>query len=349
MKRFLNEAQRKELKAAHRKEEELRYGDRIKAILCLDSGLDYVEAAEYLLCDEKTIRNYEQRYLSGGLEALLSDNHRGGSGKLTKEQEEKLKAHLRENLYPTAKAINDYIKKSVGIEYSISGVHELLGRLNFVYKKPKIVPGKGNPEAQLEFIEEYEDIRHEQGDFDKVYFVDAAHPQFNTTASYGWIERGTDVELPAHTGRQRLNLNGALDIDTHQVVVQAAETINAQSTIELFKALEEMNPLAATIWVILDNARYYRNKEVRQYLEHSRIVAVFLPPYSPNLNLIERVWKFFKKQVLYNVYYENFAAFRTAALHFFKTASNTYSAELDSLLTENFHLFENMEPRKIQL
>ena len=91
------------------------------------------------------------------------------------------------------------------------------------------------------------------------------------------------------------------------------------------------------LYVICDNARYYRSKAVQEYLETSRVKLVFLPPYAPNLNLIERFWKFLKKKVLYNRYYETFDEFREACETFFKIRTNT-QRELRSLLTANFEL-----------
>ena len=96
-----------------------------------------------------------------------------------------------------------------------------------------------------------------------------------------------------------------------------------------------MHLVATWIYVICDNARYYRSKAVQAYLKTSRIKLVFLPPYAPNLNLIERLWKFFKKQVLYNRYYETFAEFKAACEAFFSNPSQ-YEVQLRSLLTENF-------------
>jgi len=100
--------------------------------------------------------------------------------------------------------------------------------------------------------------------------------------------------------------------------------------------------------VICDNARYYRSKAVQEYLETSRIKLVFLPPYAPNLNLIERFWKFLKKNVLYNRYYETFDEFREACETFFKNP-HKYQRELRSLLTANFELIGCVKSRNIDV
>ena len=120
-------------------------------------------------------------------------------------------------------------------------------------------------------------------------------------------------------------------------MVRFDDTVNAESTIALLERLERLNPSATCIHVICDNARYYRSKAVKAYLQTSRIELVFQPPYAPNLNLIERFWKFFKKKVLYQQYYETFKEFRAACKKFFRQAKR-YKKELRSLLAENFHI-----------
>ena len=90
------------------------------------------------------------------------------------------------------------------------------------------------------------------------------------------------------------------------LVMRYDDTINADSTIKLFEQIKMAYPHAKKITIICDNARYYRSKMVRAYLENSSIELIFLPPYAPNLNLIERYWKYFKKIVLYISYYEPF-------------------------------------------
>ncbi len=114
-------------------------------------------------------------------------------------------------------------------------------------------------------------------------------------------------------------------------------SVNAQSTVLLFKQLEKLHPEAEKIYVVLDNARYYRSVLVQEHVEHSKIELVFLPAYAPNLNLIERVWKFFKKKVLANRYYESFLDFQKVCGSFFKNIRQ-YKNELQSLLTEKFQI-----------
>ena len=205
--------------------------------------------------------------------------------------------------------IQQYIKDTFEVSYTISGVTQLLRRMDFVYKKPKHVPGKANRQDQEQFIESYHQLKSSKKPEDPIYFMDAAHPQHNSVPSYGWIKKGQEAEIKANCGRQRLNINGAVEIETMTVVHRFDDTINADSTIALFEQLERKHPTSKVIHIIADNARYYRSKLVQEFLETSRIVIHFLPPYSPNLNLIERLWKYFRKKVLYNHYYETFSEF----------------------------------------
>ena len=141
---------------------------------------------------------------------------------------------------------------------------------------------------------EYEKLKQTKGDEDPVYFMDAVHPQHNPVTAYGWIKRGEEQEVRSNTGRKRLNINGAINLEQLEPVVRYDDTINADSAIALLQQLEDLHLEATWIYVICDNARYYRSKAVTAYIKTSRIKLIFLPPYAPNLNLIERLWKFFK-------------------------------------------------------
>jgi len=235
------------------------------------------------------------------------------------------------------KSVIAYIDKQYGVRYSISGVTDLLHRLGFSYKKPTHVPGKQDPAQQQAFLEEYEQIKADKGENDMIYFADATHPQHNSAPSYGWIKKGREKELNANCGRQRLNINGAINIETLEPTTGFYDTINADSAIDLFAKIEAKHPDANVIYVIVDNARYYRSRLLKKHLSGTKMKLIFLPPYPPNLNLIERYWKLFKKKVLNNHYYETFGEFKRACESFFRKRKK-YLPELQTLLTENFQI-----------
>ena len=328
------------LKKAHRAARNKRDAYRINTIVLLGTGWTIREVAEALFLDDETIRNYLKRYKAGELNALLNDNYKGYSGKLSKSEIAQLDSHLNENTYLRSQDIVFYVAKQFKVEYCISGMKDLLHRLSYVYKKPKLVPGKADVKAQEEFIEFYKELKVIKGAHDPVYFMDGSHPQHNSVAAYGWIKKGKVKKLKSNTGRQRLNINGAFNIDELSTVVGYDDSINAQSTISLLKKIESKHPCSEIIYTICDNARYYRSKMVREYLEKSKVKLVFLPPYSPNLNLIERLWKYFHKIVLYNKYYETFDEFKNACKSFFRRIKR-YKGELSSLMTENFQIISS--------
>lgn len=337
MRKSLSEKDRKRLRERHRHTRERRQADRIKTILLLDDGWTYEEVAEALMLDDQTIRRWEQTFESKGIETLLTDDFHGRGGKLTTEQEFELRTHLEQNLYQTTKEIIAHVQERYAVSYSITGMHHLLARLGFVYKKTRRLPQKVDEERQREFIRQYQELQKTKGNGSKVLFVDGVHPQHNTISAQGWILKGKEYHIPANTGRVRLNLNGALDPKTLEVTIREDKTLNADSTIEFCKQLEDKYPSAPAIYLILDNARYYRARKVQEFLENSRVKFIFLPPYAPNLNLIERLWRLFKKTVLYNKFYQKFLDFKQACFDFFASLHSGHKA-LRSLITENFQI-----------
>ena len=255
-----------------------------------------------------------------------------------KEQEEQLIENIKQNTYGSSKEVVDFVKETFNVEYKPKCMVDTLKRLGFVYKKTTKIPGKPDREEQEAFIEKHRQLKAEKSAGDKILFMDGVHPQHNSKLAYCWIEKGKKKELKSNTGRKRINLNGALDAEGYDIVIREDESINAQSTIKLLQAIESRYDKANNIYIIADNARYYRAKLVTEYLKKSRIKIEFLPSYSPNLNLIERLWKFFYKKTLYNKYYETYEEFKDKCLGFFE-AIGKYKGELRTLLTDNFQLF----------
>ena len=244
------------LKALHRLQRDRKRADRVKAIILLGTGWSVAMVAEVLLVDDKSIRLWHEKYVHGGENELLSFCYSGKEASLSETQQEELARHLDENTYLDSKAIGDHIKRTYGVKYSPSGLKDLLHRLGFVYKKPRHVPGKLDPAKQEAFLAEYAKLRKTRAKNDPVYFADAVHPQHNSIPSYGWIRRGKDKELKSNGGRKRVNIHGAVDVDTLEIVTDFSKTINAASSLRLFKKLEAKHPKAKKIHVVLDNASY---------------------------------------------------------------------------------------------
>lgn len=336
--KFLTAWQVKALETKHRYCKEKRQADRIKTILYLNLGDSFEEVAKRLLLDDSTLRNYHAEYMEGGIEKLLTDDYTGGQSRLSDNQMKQLDQHLDEHTYSSSKEIGAYIEKRYGITYTTEGIKDILYRMNYSYKKPKHLPGKADRDAQEKFIEEYERLKENKKARDKIYFMDGTHPLHNSQLGYGWIKRGEEKFIKANTGRDRININGAYNIEEHKVIVREDESINGQSTVALLEQMLKEQPLGM-LYIILDNARYYHSKPVMEFLAKSkRIQFMYLPPYSPNLNLIERLWKFMKEKITRLKYYEKFSEFKRKIMGFFKNIK-IYTKELESRMTENFQLF----------
>jgi transposase len=310
---------------------------KLSVILMLSSGYSSSQVEECLGIDGSTVYRYAKLYGSVSLSEYLKDHHVEYSGKLSEEQSLQVVKQVRDHVYLTAKEVAVYIKATFGIAYSVKGAVKLLHRLGFSYKKPKQVPPQANAAAQEKFLDTFNSMLENQPDT-VVYFNDGVHPQHNTKADYGWILRGYDCLLPSNTGRHRVNITGALNArDTTDVLAVDAESVNAQSTLTVWEAAEKRHP-GRRIIHICDNAKYYHSKVLSDWLnKHPDTSVMYLPAYSPNLNLIERLWRFMRKKVINSVFYETKEKFRRGILDFFANISH-YKEELDTLLTLKFRV-----------
>jgi len=333
---FLSAAESQMLREKHRKSKKRQDADRIKAILLLDKGWSYPAIEEALLLDESTVRRYRKIYSEAGLIGLLKTHYVGRAPLLSPNDQGALFLHLNEHIYLDSLEIADYIQHTFSVTYSRSGVTHLLHRLGMSYKKPKVVPAKADADEQAAFVTEYDIIR-ESGH--TVYFMDGTHPSHNSMPAYGWIPTGKDAEIKTNSGRQRININGAFNIDTLDGVFDFTESVNAQSTISILDSIDEKHGSREIVYIVCDNAKYYRSNLVSEWREsHENIRLLFLPPYSPNLNLIERLWKYFKKVTMYNRYYKTYELFRSAAISFFGNLAD-HRTRLASLMVDNFQEF----------
>ena len=168
--------------------------------------------------------------------------------------------------------------------------------------------------------------------------MDAAHFVLGAFLAILWsLER---IFVRTSPGRQRLNILGALNAVTHEMITITEENyVNGWSVVSLMRKLREIHPTEKLI-LVLDNARYQACHLVRSAANMLNIKLLFLPPYSPNLNLIERVWKFIKKKALNCIYHENFKSFTTSVFDCISKFTSEYREELKKLLTWNFQIFK---------
>ena len=207
-----------------------------------------------------------------------------------------------------------------------------------------MIPAKANIEKQDEFRINQLEPRLDEAKSGKrvVFFVDSAH--FVLAPFLGMLWSFVRIFIPAPAGRQRFNVLGALNAITHELISVTNDTyINACSVCELLCLIASQQQLGVPITLVLDNARYQKCRLVTEKAAALGIELLYLPAYSPNLNLIERLWKFVKKKCLYSKYYSNFGDFKQAIVTCLGQTDTSYKHELDSLLTLKFQTFKKSQ------
>lgn len=204
------------------------------------------------------------------------------------------------------------------------------------------IPAKADPQVQQEFLEQKLQPKLDEATAGQraVFFMDASH--FVLAPFLGIVWCFTRLYIKAPSGRQRFNVLGALNAITKELTTVCNDTyITAQQVCQLLDKLAAQNA-GTPITIVLDNARYQRCAMVQAHAEHLGIELLFLPSYSPNLNLIERFWKYVKKECLYSHYYSAFPAFKQAISTCIEQASIKHKDKLDSLLTLRFQTFDSI-------
>ncbi len=173
-----------------------------------------------------------------------------------------------------------------------------------------------------------------------MFFVDAAHFVFGTFLGCLWSF--TRIFVRAASGRQRFNVLGAWNAITRELIAVTNTTVvNTETMCELLRKLAGQN-LTGPVTLVLDNARYQRNATVQALAAQLGITLLFLPSYSPNLNLIERLWRFLKRRSIYGRHHPTFAEFKEAIEETIARISTTHADQLKTLMTLNFQRFEEV-------
>lgn len=340
MKINLTAEEKNDLIDVHRNNYERKICDRIKTVLLLNEGYSKKEVSQILLVDEDTIGNWNKKFIEReNLEEWYSDNYIEYEGKLTEEERKEVEKYVEENIIGDSKKVIQFIKEKFKKNFSADGMVKLLHRLGFEYKQTTLIPSQYDAEKQKIFKETYEARVAVLKGNEKVIFIDGVYPQHNTICSKAWIKKGETKNIESNTGRQRINLSGAYNPENQDVIIQEDKKLNSDSVINFFKKIESIYPDAESIYTICDNAKYFKNQDVRQYLENSKIKLIYLPTYSPNLNLIERLWKFMRKKVMNNEYYKTIKNFRDALFNFFDTLPDIRE-ELAQFIGKKLHLLK---------
>jgi transposase len=348
---FLSEEDRKALIALARDGSRVcRVTRRANALVLLDDGMSCQEVARVLLFDDDTIRGWHALFEQSGIEGLTAFDVGGSSGLMNAEQAEALKAWVNATLPRSTRHVGAWIAKEFGLVYeSRSGLVALLHRLGLEYRKPEVISRRLNEETQKAQIAAYENLLNSMGDGETVLFMDAVHPTHAARPVGCWAPKEQNLAIEQTSGRERINIHGAIDLETGQTRMIEAETIDAISTIRLLESLEMLYPMMAYIHVFLDNARYHHAKLVSEWLSRPgcRIKLHFLPAYCPHLNPIERLWGVMHKNITHNKTYGTCKEFAEATLNFLRDSVPRNWAKYRSTVTDNFRVISPKDFRVI--
>ena len=313
---------------------------RARSFLLLDAGEDAQTVCRMLDIGPTVLTEWKFAFAGMGLSFFGLKDYSQRQGHLTVEQETSLKTHFTANHARNADEVCAYILAKYGQSYCPSGAAKLMHRLGFTYKKPQSMPAQADEAKQEAFIAYYEALMTQLGQDEMVVFSDAIHPTHQSRSAYGWFPKSQKTAIKSTSGRKRLNIQGALNLETFQFTFVEAEKINAQTTKQMLENLERNNPTMTAIHVFVDNARYHHAKALQPWLAKSgrRVQLHFLPPYAPHLNPIERLWGVMHKWVTHNQHYATFNQFTEAILGFFRNVLPDKWKDFRDTVTDNFRV-----------
>lgn len=292
-----------------------------------------------------SVQRYLTDFLRGGLEHIRRCPYTGPTAALEMHRHS-LDDEFRAHPPRSVRHAQEVIRQRTGIQRGLTQVRRFLRRLGLEPRKVAAVPipPKATPEEhtreQRRFLDEELEplLADARAGRREVYFVDASH--FVFAAFLGWVWCAMRWFVRAASGRKRYNVLGALHAVSHRLVrVTNHSYINAESVCALLRAVVEVSG-GKPITMVLDNARYQKCALVQDLARQLKVELLYLPSYSPNLNLIERVWRFVKKESLRARYHANYAEFTTAIDQCLQELSTTHKQSMNTLLTHEFQMFE---------
>ncbi|HDN3277792.1 TPA: IS630 family transposase [Escherichia coli] len=336
MKIFITEQQKAELERLHDSSRDGRVRDRIKAILLASEGWSSAMIAQALRLHQTTIDHHISEFLNKG---KLKPENGGSDSKLSAEQTAFLISQLSDNLFHHTRDVIAFVTRTWNIIFSIPGMNKWLHRNGFTYKKPSGVPHKLSEEKQRQFIEYYKELKTTVGD-EPILFIDGVHPTQATKISYGWIRKGQKKAVKTTGSRTRLNIMGALNLKAlTSPLICEYKTINEYNVSLFLNEIRKVYPdYNQKIHVILDGAGYHRSQLVKDWAEVVNIRLHYLPPYSPNLNPIERMWKLMNEHARNNRYFSSTREFREAMSVFFNQTLPDIADSLTSRINDHFQV-----------
>jgi len=316
-----------------------RFQRRLLTIRMHDLGVPQATIAATLNLSPDTVTNYLKRYLEGSIQSLLEDRYYRPVSSVEPFLQQIIEDFTKQPVATCSEAASR-IEKITAIKLSDAQTGRLMRRLGMKYQKSAAQPGGGDPQLQFDFWQRQLLPRLEAAQQGKrrVFFVAAAH--FVPGAFLGMIWAFSRVFVRSGSGRQRYSVLGAVETRDHDFIsVRTTGSVNTETVAELIMKIDRAYP-GEEITLVMDNARYQHNPPVLELAQSVGVELLYLPAYSPNLNLIERVWRLVKSRCLRNQYYETFRLLVGAIDDFIDSLSGENRQSLKTLVTENFQLFE---------
>jgi transposase len=313
---------------------------RFVGLLMLAEDLTIELAASLIGRSIKTLMHWGVQYLTHGIECLNSFNYQAKQSYLKPSQLEQLVAWVKETAPAKTKQVRAYIQAQFKVTYTVEAVRQILHKQGLNRIRPKEVPGKApSEEEQRAFIVRYEAMKAASEPGTVFGFGDAMHLVHQNEPGYCWGDPKNPPVIKTNSGRKRLNILGAYIPADHSFVhVTGEETCNAERVVEYLETVEKAYISAPKIVLFVDNAKYFKATLVKEWLEeHPRLQLESLPTYAPNLNLIERFWKFVKEKLVKNSYYEKYKTFRAQVFRLLNHVDK-YVEELKTLMVEKFQI-----------
>ena len=308
------------------------------AFILLKENTDIKTISRVVGVSERQIRNYQKIQIEQG-NAAFTNNIRYRPVSTLETHKQLIRENLTKNPVATAAEASERIQSITGIKRSPTQIRHFMHQLGLKPLKVAAIPAKADPIAQANFLEKKLEPKIEEAREGKrkLLFMDSAHFVWQLYLGVLWCV--SRIFISAASGRTRINVLGAYDPIKNKLTKIVNRTyINSSTVIELLKKIKAAY-VRTPITIVLDNARYQRCKAVTEKADELGIELMFLPTYSPNLNLIERLWRFVKKECLYSKYYKMSNEFETAIVNCLDDINLGKKEKLKSLMTLKFQVF----------
>lgn len=300
------------------------------------------EIATNLGISRNTVGYWINKYNKEGVEAVLHRHEIPGRPSRFKGKIDEIDSNLEKCAPQNSASAASIIESVVGIRPSRSMARYIMRRLGYRCRKFQPIPGKANPEKQRVWIEGLQHYINQANEGKlRLLFMDAAHFTLEAFLCKVWSKQ--PLYLRSGAGRNRFNVIGCVDPISHEIISSHSMVyVNAEQVKDFLEKVRKQCgdiPIA----IVLDNARYQHCEAVKEKARELGIELIFLPPYSPNLNIIERLWKHVRRYVLAGRYFDTPAKFHEALRRFFEEDYHNHIQDLRTLLTLKFQSFENAQ------